>query len=107
MNASSTPTDPAMLNAENNIAAWLSILPGLGQLYKGHFASGFCWMFIGMPLAIWVGILLTLATLGFSLLIPIICWAVVAFDAYYERDIRRHHLLSSLSDDESDEMFRD
>jgi len=108
MNATSNPpNDPVTLRAENTIAAWLSILPGLGQVYKGHFAAGFFWMFIGMPLAIWVGILLTLATAGLSLLIPILVWAAIAFDAYNERDVRRHHWLPRLSDDGSDESFRD
>jgi len=107
MNATSRLIDPRTLQAENKIAAWLSILPGLGQVYKGHFTAGFFWMVIGMPLAVWVGILLTLATAGLSLLIPIICWAAVAFDAYYERDVRRHHWLPSPSEDEDDESFRD
>ena len=107
MNATSRSIDPRTLQAENNIAACLSIVPGLGQVYKGHFTAGFFWMVIGMPLAAWVGILLTLATAGLSLLIPIICWAALAFDAYYERDVRSHHWLPGLSDEENDESFRD
>ena len=107
MNASPTPVDAATLKAENNIAAWLSIIPGLGQIYKGHFSAGFFWMLIGVPLALWVGLLLTLATAGLSMLIPLVCWAAVAFDPYNKRDIRRHHWLPSLSDDESDESFQD
>jgi len=107
VNTSPTAIDPATLKAENNIAAWLSVIPGLGQIYKGHFSAGFFWMLIGMPLAVWVGILLTLATAGLSMLIPIICWAAVGFDAYNERDIRRHHWLPDPSDDANDELFRD
>ena len=106
MNASS-PSNPVVARAENNIAAWLSIVPGLGQVYKGHFAAGFFWMLIGMPLALWVGILLTLATAGISLLVPLACWGALAYDAYYERDIRRHHWLPQSCDDTAEDEFRD
>ena len=94
-NALATPTTEAA-NAPNVIAAVLStIVPGLGQVYKGQHISGFIWMFAGMPLAIWVGILLSLATAGIGLLLPLVCWAAQAVDAYYEVDLRRlrhHHL---------------
>jgi hypothetical protein len=81
-----------VLGAENKCAAFLSIvLPGLGQIYKGHFAAGLLWICLGMPVAIWVGILLGLATGGIGLLFPLICWAALAVDAYYERDLRIHH----------------
>jgi hypothetical protein len=77
-------------NAPNVIAAVLSaILPGLGQIYKGY-ASGFLWMLVGMPLAIWVGILLSLATAGVGLLLPLVCWIGLAVDAYFKFDRRRH-----------------
>ena len=36
---------PEVINAENEIAALLSIVPGLGHIYKGRFAAGFFWMF--------------------------------------------------------------
>ncbi len=81
-----------VVGAENKVAAMLSIVvPGLGQIYKGHVAFGFVWMLLGMPLTIWIGILLGLATAGFGLLLPIACWIGLVFDAYYERDERRHH----------------
>jgi hypothetical protein len=107
MNASSTPIDRDTLRAENNIAAWLSILPGLGQIYKGHFSAGFFWMLIGMPLAMWVGILLGLATAGLGLLIPILVWAALALDAYFERDVRRRHWLPRPAQDGEDDEFQD
>jgi len=77
--------------AENKIAALLTILmPGLGQVYKGHYGEGLLWLFLGMPFAIWAGVLLGLATAGVSLLLPLICWAALAVHAYHEKD-RRHH----------------
>ena len=79
-------------NAPNVIAAVLSIIiPGLGQVYKGHVTSGLIWMLLGMPLALWIGILLSLATAGMGLLLPLLCWVGLAVDAYYEVDLRRHH----------------
>jgi len=106
MNATSTPPSAEIVNAENRIAALLSIVPGLGQIYKGHLASGFIWMFVGMPLAIWIGILLGLATAGIGLLVPIVCWVGLIFDAYNERDLRRHHWSLPYSDgaDEDDDF---
>ena len=80
------------LGAENKFAAFLSIIcPGLGQIYKGHYEEGLLWMFLGMPIAIWVAILLGLATAGLALVIPLLCWAGLAVDAYYEKDLRVHH----------------
>lgn len=80
-----------VLNAENAIACVLTIVPGLGHIYKGHVAAGLIWMLIGMPLAIWIGILLGLATAGIGLFFPIACWAALAIDAYLEKDRRSHH----------------
>ena len=91
MNTIAVPPRSEVIGAENKIAALLTIVPGLGHIYKGHLAPGFIWMFFGMPLAIWIGILLGLATAGVGLLFPIVCWVGLAFDAYYERDLRKHH----------------
>ena len=94
------------INAENEIAAVLSIVPGLGHIYKGHLAAGFVWMFFGMPVAIWIGILLSLATAGLGLLFPLVCWVGLAVDAYNERDLRRHHwfVMTSHKNDDGDEF---
>lgn len=99
------PLKKETIHAQNEIAAILSILPGLGHIYKGHYAAGFLWMFFGMPFAIWIGILLGLATGGLGLLFPIICWVGLAVDAYNEKNRRRHHFLpptlsASSNDDE-------
>jgi hypothetical protein len=91
MNVLLTPLGKDEVRAKNGIAAALSVVPGLGHIYKGHFATGLIWLFFGMPLAIWIGILLGLATAGIGLLFPIVCWAALAFDAYYEKDLRSHH----------------
>jgi TM2 domain-containing membrane protein YozV len=81
-----------VLGAENKCAAFLSIvIPGLGQIYKGHVAAGLLWLCLGMPIALFVGILLGLATAGIGLIFPLACWAALAVDAYYEKDLRIHH----------------
>lgn len=86
-----TPTEEAV-RAENVVAMALSIVaPGLGQVYKGHVAFGLVWMFLGMPIALWIGILLSLATAGLGLIIPLVCWAALAIDAYWEKDRHTHH----------------
>ena len=91
-NGSLVCANKEVVNAENKCAAFLSIVvPGLGQIYKGHAAAGLLWMFLGMPIAVWAGILLGLATAGVGLLFPLMCWAGLAVDAYYEKDLRIHH----------------
>ena len=93
MNTLTVPLKKEARHAQDEIAAILSILPGLGHIYKGHYAAGFLWMFFGMPAAIWIGILLGLATAGVGLLVPIICWVGLAVDAYNEKNRRAHHVL--------------
>ena len=62
MNTLTVPLKKETIHAQDEIAGMLSILPGLGHIYKGHYAAGFLWMFFGMPVAIWIDILLGLAT---------------------------------------------
>lgn len=87
-------------HAQNEIAALLSIIPGLGHIYKGHYGAGLLWMFLGVPFAIWIGIILSLATAGLGLIFPILCWAGVAWDAYNEKNRRHHYLTSTWADDD-------
>lgn len=108
MNTLSLQPSKEGVKAENEIAAILSIVPGLGHIYKGHYTAGFGWMLLGMPLAVWVGILLGLATAGVGLLLPLVCWIGLAFDAYNEKNRRTHHLLPptlgpSSNDDEMED----
>jgi hypothetical protein len=88
-------------HAHNEIAALLSIVPGLGHIYKGHYEMGLIWMFLGMPVAVFIGIISILGTAGVSLLFPPIVWAALAYDAYRKKDRRHHHHLTSEADDES------
>ena len=83
MKTLSTPVSREAQHAHNEIAALLSIVPGLGHIYKGHYEAGLLWMFLGMPFAIWIGIMLGLATAGLGLFFPILCWGALAWDAYH------------------------
>ncbi|MGE5214122.1 MAG: hypothetical protein ACM3NN_10570 [Nitrospirota bacterium] len=101
MHTLSTPLTREEKHAHNEIAALLSTVPGLGHIYKGHYEMGLFWMFLGMPLAVFVGIIGVLGTAGISLLFPIGCWATLAYDAYNEKDRRHHHHMTWEGDDES------
>jgi len=100
MNTLSTPLSKEQKHAHDLVAALLSIVPGLGHIYKGHWEAGLLWMFLGMPFAIWIGILFGLATAGVGLLFPIVCWVALAFDAYNKKDRRHYHLTSIWADDD-------
>ena len=99
MKTLSTSPSKEEKHAYNEIAALLSIVPGLGHIYKGHYEAGLLWMFLGMPIATFIGILLGLATAGIGLIFPILCWVALAWDAYNEKDRRHHHLTSIWADD--------
>ena len=79
------------------LAAIFSIVPGMGHIYKGHYAAGLLILLLGVPVGLWVGVLLSLATAGIGLLIPLAAWAIVVMDAYHEKDDRsRRHLAGLL-----------
>lgn len=92
MNAS-LKLDRRTLNRDRNIiAALLSILPGLGHVYKGEVAAGLVLMFFALPMTIWAGLLLALATAGLGLLVPVAFVGFVALDAFYLKDHRKHRI---------------
>jgi hypothetical protein len=101
MNTLSTPLSKEEKHAHNEIAALLTIVPGLGHIYKGHYEMGLIWMFLGMPLAVFIGIISILGTAGVSLLFPLMVWVALAVDAYNGKDRRHHHHLIWADDDES------
>ena len=109
MNTITHPLSKDVVDAENTIAAILTIVPGLGHFYKGYYVTGILWLFLGMPLAIWVGILLGLATAGIGLLFPIALWVALVFDAYNEKDLRahKHHIFPSTLEKPSRDRVED
>jgi len=98
----------------NTIAARLSAIPGLGQLYKGHFAETLFLVLSAVGILTWLGTLFCLCyaagailqALGFSVdwlaflfnpitfcvgFIPaLLFWVWVILDAFDEPDLRHH-----------------
>jgi hypothetical protein len=74
--------------AEDRTAALLSLLPGLGHLYKGYVHEGLGHLCIGLPVSCLVGGLLGFATLGLGFLLPLAYAGMCAWQAY---SIKRRH----------------
>ena len=86
--------DPEMLRERDVVAAALSaLLPGAGHLYKGRYLVGALLILLGIPVVVWTGILLSLATAGLGLLVPVLFWAATAVNAYCATDLRKHHMM--------------
>ena len=76
----------------NRIAALLSIIPGLGHLYKHHYASGLGILIGGNILVGFVSVLMILGTFGLSMIVlPALYIAAVAIAAYSLPDWHGHH----------------
>lgn len=76
----------------NKVAALLSVLPGLGHLYKHHYLAGLGIMTGGNVLMVFVALWLSFATLGLSLiLVPALWFAGVAGSAYCASDEHGMH----------------
>ncbi len=76
----------------NKVAALLSVVPGLGHLYKHHYMAGAGIMIAGNVLMVFVALWLAFATLGLSLLVvPALWWAGVATSAYQASDEHGMH----------------
>lgn len=67
--------------ASDAVAAMLSVIPGLGHIYKGHRVLG-VFLMLGAPLAAGLAILAATATAGFGLALGVLYWLGVAFYAY-------------------------
>jgi len=73
----------------NKIAALLSVIPGVGHLYKHHYMAGLGILAVGNPLMIFTAAWLAIATLGLSLLVVPAMWiSGIAYSAYGAPD---HH----------------
>lgn len=69
------------------VALLLSIVPGLGHLYKGHLATGITFL-IGTVVAVLVCSLIATFTMAFGLLLLPLYWIWVMTEAYWIPDIR-------------------
>ena len=76
----------------NKIAIGMSVIPGMGHLYKHHYLAGLGILTLGNVLVAFVSALMAFATLGLSLIaIPAIWFAAVAGSAYMASDEHGHH----------------
>lgn len=88
MNQSTPLINPA---DRNMIAALLSLIPGLGHIYKHHYLSGFGLLIGGNMVIGFVSVLMMLATFGLSIFAIPIYIAAVAAAAYALPDWHGHH----------------
>lgn len=76
----------------NKIAALLSVVPGLGHLYKHHYVAGFAILTGGNVLMLFVTVWLAIATLGLALIVVPACWwAGIGASAYFASDEHGAH----------------
>jgi hypothetical protein len=67
-------TTPAEPKASDAMAILLSIIPGLGHIYKGHKVTGAILLFLVTPIAIVFGLLAAFASAGFGIGILVFYW---------------------------------
>lgn len=63
--------------ASDMVAVLLSIIPGVGHVYKGYRVIGMLLMFIGMPVAVGLALLTATFTAGFGFFLLPIFWIAV------------------------------
>jgi hypothetical protein len=86
-----SPPDPAQVDRDR-VAAALSVLPGLGHLYKHHYLAGIGLLVFGNLLIGFIAVLMVLGTLGLSLiLVPLVYIGMVAASAYDLEDWHDQH----------------
>jgi len=72
--------------ASDAVAVLLSVLPGLGHIYKGHKFLGLMLLFVGTPMAVAGALLLATGTAGFGVLILPVYWLCVMVHVYAVQD---------------------
>ena len=63
--------------ASDMVAVMLSIVPGLGHIYKGYRLIGVLLIFIGTPMAVGLTLLIATGTAGFAFFLLPIYWIAV------------------------------
>jgi hypothetical protein len=75
-------TETAEGKASDAVAVMLSVIPGLGHIYKGHRLVGALIMFVGTPMAILLAALISTFTAGFGGLLLPLWWFSVMFHVW-------------------------
>lgn len=68
--------------ASDAIAVLLSVVPGLGHIYKGYNLIGMLLIFVGTPMAVALALLIATGTAGFGIGLLPIYWFAVMFHVY-------------------------
>jgi len=72
--------------ASDAVAVMLSVMPGLGHIYKGHKLVGLLLMFAGTPMAVGLALLIATGTAGFGVLVLPVYWVAVMVHVYAIQD---------------------
>jgi len=68
--------------ASDMVAVLLSIVPGLGHVYKGYRLIGVLLMFFGTPMAVGLALLIATGTAGFGFFLLPIYWIAVMVNVW-------------------------
>ena len=85
--------------ASDAIAVMLSVLPGLGHIYKGHKFIGMLLIFFGTPFAVGLALLIATGTAGFGVALLPVYWLAVMVHVYAIQD----RVLPPTKDDDGEE----
>ena len=70
----------------DRVAVALSVIPGLGHIYKGHRLTGALYM-LGAAFAIFAAVVASTATAGFGILLLPLYWLGIMLQVYYVEDL--------------------
>jgi hypothetical protein len=85
--------------ASDLVAVALSVIPGLGHVYKGYRIMGLLLMFVGTPFAIGIALLVATFTAGFGFFLLPLYWIAVAISVWAIPD----QVLPTSSDEEGEQ----
>jgi len=68
--------------ASDMVAVMLSIVPGLGHIYKGYRLIGLLLIFLGTPIALGLALLIATGTAGFGFFLLPIYWLAVMINVW-------------------------
>jgi len=77
---------PSHGGLRDRIAVALSVVPGLGHVYKGHRLSGALYM-LGAVFAVFGAMVASTATAGFGILLLPLYWLGVMLQVYFLEDL--------------------
>ena len=73
-------------NVRDKVAVALSVIPGLGHIYKGHRLTGALYM-LGAAFAIFAAVVASTATAGFGILLLPLYWLGIMLQVYFVEDL--------------------